>query len=89
MFSGTSDHYSTGLQQASIPAPIGIRCGCWGWLLEEIGGQLVMAQYPELNYHPIAFSESQGDLILDPYTESLLHIFFVLNQILASKTEED
>lgn len=38
--------------------------------------QLVLAQYPELNYHPIALPESQMTLTLTPNTESLLHMFF-------------
>lgn len=38
--------------------------------------QLILAQYPELNYHPIALPESPGDL--DPNTISLPHGFFFL-----------
>lgn len=34
--------------------------------------QLVLAQYPELNYHPVALPENRGGLALDPHTESLL-----------------
>lgn len=33
--------------------------------------KLVLAQYPELNYHPIALPENWGYLILDPHTNGL------------------
>lgn len=50
--------------------------------------QFILAQYPELNYHPIALPESPGDLDLNLNIESLLHMpFSMLNQTTAPLSE--
>lgn len=47
-----------------------------------------MAQYPELNYRPIALPENWGDLAINLHTKSFLQMVFVLlNQMAPSLAE--